>query len=188
MWEQKIKKSLDKTPNSIPVFNAPRVAAALLLIKPMKEETGFEVLLTKRTLNVHHHKGQISLPGGFPEPSDTDWQGTALRETEEEIGVRKDQIDLLGVLKCVETKGGVKIVVCVGVLREAFKLKINPAEVDKVFFLPSSVLLEKGLNRVLAQDSGMAISSIGLEWQGELVWGATARILEIVYQILKEPS
>lgn len=189
MWEQKLRKKIKgNSGDSPPPFGAEKVAAAMLLILPGSQDHDCEILLTKRTLSVQTHRGQISLPGGFPEKADQSWEETALRETYEEIGLPKEQVEFLGYFRSVQTKRGVSIVVYLGILPERVDLKPNPDEVAKILYLPGEVLVQLGLSRMMVEDSGVSISSIGLEWQGEVIWGATARVLETLYKILKEPA
>lgn len=185
MWEKKLRDTLEKTSPHHPVGPHDRFAAVLMLVIPNPQGNEFEILLTKRTEKVEKHKGQISLPGGFREKSDETWLETALRETAEEIGVESDAIEILGQLQSVQTKGAIEIIPFVGIIKQVPELKLNPQEVEKVLFLPSSELLTQGLRPVVAKEGPFSISSVGIFWQGELIWGATARILEQVYTILK---
>lgn len=185
MWEKKLRDSLQKRPEPLTEGEDDQFAAALLLIIPALEQNQFEILLTKRTHKVERHKGEISLPGGFREEKDRNWLETALRETFEEIGVESSAIEILGCLSPVETKGATQIIPFVGLLKGRVEMKPNPEEVDKVLFLPLLTLLNQGVGPVVAREGSFEISSIGIFWQGELIWGATARILEQVYAILK---
>jgi len=185
MWEKKLRNTLEKTSPQLPSGPHDRFAAVLMLIIPKYPETDFEILLTKRTEMVEKHKSQISLPGGFREESDQSWLETALRETAEEIGVGAAAIEILGQLEPVQTKGAIEILPFVGILKQVPELKLNPQEVERVLFLPSSELLTQGLRPVMAKEGSFSISSIGIFWEGELIWGATARILEQLYYILK---
>jgi len=185
MWEKKLRASL-KSENSLLVQRQQgSLAAVLLLIAPQADERHFEILLTKRTQWVEKHKGQVSLPGGFREDSDQSWLETALRETFEEIGVKASSIEILGVLPAVKTKGAVEILPFVGLLQRVPLLQISPQEVDRVIFLPSQEFLKGVVGPVVAQEQGLNIPSRGFYWDGELIWGATARILEQLYEILK---
>ena len=185
MWEKKLRDTLDKTSSQFPSGPHDRFAAVLMLIVPKYPENDFEILLTKRTEMVEKHKSQISLPGGFRETSDQSWLETALRETDEEIGVSSAAIEILGQLEPVQTKGAIEILPFVGILKQVPELKLNPQEVERVLFLPSKELLTHGLRPVVAQEGSFSISSVGIFWEEELIWGATARILEQLYYILK---
>jgi len=167
-------------------------AAVLILFTASAGEGLGHLLLTKRTSKVESHKGQMSFPGGFRETHDKSWLETALRETHEEIGIARDQVEILGCLNPVLTKGAITIIPYVGILSSPGQYQINPDEVEKIVFLPVEKLLEEGLKPVQAREDRYTIQSIGITWEGELIWGATAKMLEEIYQtlgqILKESS
>lgn len=184
MWQNKLSQKLRA--NSENDFQLPQEtsAAVLVLFLPPTEKGYGHLLLTKRTSTVESHKGQMSFPGGFRESSDSSWLETALRETKEEIGVSKDQVNILGCLNPVLTKGAITIIPYVGVLNLPYQLQLNPDEVEKIVLLPIETLLEQGLKPVRAREEHYTVESIGLFWEGELIWGATAKMLEQVHHIL----
>lgn len=183
MWETKLSRELQARPN-LPKLNSQQVAATLLLLAPRSVGTSFDIVLTKRTQKVDTHKGQISLPGGFWESEDQSWEETALRESFEEIGVPQHLVKILGILKPVLTGNQVSIIPIVGLQTSPVSYKINSEEVERIIFLPAEELLRQGLKPVVALEGSFKIESVGLHWENELIWGATARILEQLYEIL----
>ncbi len=137
-----------------------------------------EILLTKRTMLVETHKGQISFPGGMREGHDLTLLDTALRESAEEIGTLASDIEVLGPLPPVLTRGDVVIYPWVGRLGFPYSFKINQHEVEKVLYLPLVRLIEEGLAPVEVEIGPMKVKSIGITVDKELVWGATAKILD----------
>lgn len=143
-----------------------------------------EILLTKRTLLVETHKGHVSFPGGFCAEKDENVLQTALRETWEEIGVKAEDIEVAGPLATVETRGEIKIFPWVGLLNFPYPFSPNPGEVENLLYLDVLDLIEKGLSSVEIPMGASTIISQGIYVQDELVWGATARILQELREIL----
>lgn len=185
MWEKKLRNTLGPLPSDWPKLSEKDVASVLVLLCPSADGKGFDILLTKRTSKVLTHKGQMSFPGGFPEKEDNHLLETALRETREEIGLASESIEVLGILEPVTTGLQVKIIPFLGLVSNPQKFILSAEEVEKVFFLPGSELLSKGLQPVVARELHYQVKSIGIAWEEELIWGATAKILEQLYAILK---
>jgi 8-oxo-dGTP pyrophosphatase MutT (NUDIX family) len=143
-----------------------------------------EILLTKRTHTVETHKGQVSFPGGYWETSDPHLLATALRECDEEVGVKAKDIEIVGALTPVFTRGEVRIYPWVGLMSFPYSFVLNPQEVERVMFLPVSLLLSEGLPKVNVAIEGFTVQSIGITVEKELVWGATAKMLEQLIQLL----
>ncbi len=144
-----------------------------------------EILLTKRTDWVETHKGQISFPGGFWESSDRHLLDTALRETEEEIGTKPSDVEILGALEPVLTRGNILIHPWVAKIVLPYPFVVNSAEVAQLLYLPMETLVTEGLKPVDVNVGEYTVASIGIHVEGELVWGATARLLEQVIRLLK---
>ena len=166
------------TENAIP-------AAVLILLFPFEKEIQF--FLTQRTKSVEHHKGQISLPGGMRETNES-LSETALRETEEEIGVDQNTVELLGSLTpfFVPVTGYI-IHPYIGCCKEKPSTKIYSGEVDKLFSIPISELLD---DRILVTEEwkirGYDASVPYYNFNLCKVWGATAAILSEFKWLLKE--
>jgi 8-oxo-dGTP pyrophosphatase MutT (NUDIX family) len=154
-----------------------RLAAVLVLLYP--REGGPCLLLTRRPDSLPDHPGQISLPGGAWEPEDSELWHTALRETQEEIGVRTGRVRLLGRLEEVPVAvSGFVIVPFVAWNPVAPRLRPNPTEVEEIIEVPLAALLDP---RSIAEE---VWPLRGGHWRVTFyrmgthhVWGATARIL-----------
>jgi 8-oxo-dGTP pyrophosphatase MutT (NUDIX family) len=163
------------------------IAAVLIPIFFNPESGRDEILLTKRTMDVHTHKGQIGFPGGYWEKTDADLLQTALREAHEEIGVPPANWEILGRLNSLRTyQGGVLVYPFLGTLTLPFSFALNSAEVAQLIYLPLERLLNEGLQPVSVAIEKINIQSIGISVDPEhLIWGASARMLEEVHQYLK---
>lgn len=161
------------------------VNAAVLVLLAAHEGSP-SVLITRRTLTVETHRGQMAFPGGIHEPSDADLLATALRETEEEIGIAPARIQVQGTLPPLHTLStGFWIHPAVGFLdqpAEQVPLLPNPQEIDLAFWIPLQKLLEPGVFRIenvpLADRSIRSpVFQIESAWGKHQIWGATAAIL-----------
>lgn len=165
-----------------------RRAAVLLLLVPQEEAVA--VLLTRRTETVEYHKGQISLPGGVADRSDAGPVDTALRETEEELGIPREAVTVLGMLDDVPTVvSGFVITPVVGVLRRPVDLRVNAAEIAQVLLVPLEVFTAPGAPRVerrLREDRWADV--LIYQYGQHQIWGATARIIKgFVDAVFGEP-
>lgn len=176
-WDLKLKERLAQSV-SPEIHLEPARSSVLIAIGWNEEKKHEEIVLLKRTMTVETHKGQIAFPGGFHEESDPDLLRTALREAEEEIGARPADVQVLGALSTVKTSFNVIIVPWVAKFPLPYPFVINPAEVERLLYLPVQTLLTQGLKRVLVPVGMVEVESIGLHCDGELIWGATAKMLE----------
>lgn len=145
------------------------------------------MILTRRSFNLRTHSGQIGLPGGKPEPGDGSMLATAIRETEEELGVGSEQVDVWGELEPVQTSStGFGLSVHTGRLKDLERLTPSPEEVDEVLTITMSVVLDPASSRDETRIvDGEAISRPCYSYSGEIVWGATARIVAQVIELLR---
>ena len=120
---------------------------AAVLVPIVLREPEPTVLLTRRTDHLHHHPGQVSFPGGRVEDQDASPIDTALRETEEEISLRRTHVELLGCLPQYQTGTGFDITPVVGLVTPPFDLQLDPFEVAEVFEVPLSAA--RGVNTTL---------------------------------------
>ena len=136
------------------------------------------VVLTQRTDEVEHHKGQISFPGGVKNEQDTTIIETALRETEEEIGLSKKTLTVLGMLNDFQTPSGFRITPVVAFLLSVPSFSINTAEVFQVFDVPLSFFLDARNERVEKHNRfGKMINVYFYRYGQYEIWGATAAML-----------
>lgn len=160
-------------------INNPQLTSAGVLLPLFKKNNKIHILLTQRTEDVEHHKGQISFPGGARDKTDATIIDTALRETEEEIGIQRSLIDVLGVLSDFETSSGFCITPVVGFLHSIPPLLISPKEINKVFDIPLSYFLETVNERVEQHTRGDQKVNVYFYHYGDYeIWGATAAIVQ----------
>ena len=156
--------------------NALRAAAVLVGLVDRGE--GEQVLLTRRTEGLRHHAGQISFPGGRIEDADADPVAAALREAQEEIGLLPRQASVLGYLDSFTTITGFHVYPVVAQVAADFQARPDPSEVDEVFEVPLSFLLEPGnARRVELEFRGARRSVLEFQFNDWRVWGATAAML-----------
>lgn len=161
--------------------------AAVMLPLVMRDE--LTLLLTQRTAHLSTHSGQIALPGGKIDPTDADPTAAALRETFEEIGIPPERIEVLGTLPVYVTGTSFIVTPVVGLVEPGFELVPNPDEVDDVFEVPLSFLMNPLHHRRHAFD----FEGVVREWysmpyqdgdQERFIWGATAGMLRNFYRLL----
>lgn len=157
-------------------------AAVLLLLYPKNGQ--YHLVLTRRTSEVEHHKGEVSLPGGARHDDDGSLMEVALRENEEEIGIPPQAVEVLGELDDFATFSRYVITPFVGVATQPLSFVPSPIEVDKVLEVPLSSLMADGaLRERVREREGVTITDYVFEHEGDLVWGATARILRHFVQL-----
>jgi 8-oxo-dGTP pyrophosphatase MutT (NUDIX family) len=151
-------------------------AAVMILLYPRNGE--YCVLLNKRSDEVEYHKGEISFPGGSRDPEDDDSLDTALRETEEEMGIVRDDVQVLGQLDDIATNSGFGVNVYVGTIPYPYPFKPSALEIAEVLEVPISVLQDPASIRADTFWSGdQTETSYSYAYNGHLIFGATARIL-----------
>jgi 8-oxo-dGTP pyrophosphatase MutT (NUDIX family) len=157
-----------------------KAAAVLVPIIEREEPT---VLLTKRTDHLHHHAGQVSFPGGRVEPEDVDLVATALRETEEEIGLAREFVDIAGYLDDYQTGTGFHITPVVGFVRPGFELDLDDFEVAEAFEVPLSFLFDPANHHRHARVwQGKERRYYAMPYGDHYIWGATAGMLINLYR------
>ncbi|ORU92442.1 MAG: coenzyme A pyrophosphatase [Cycloclasticus sp. symbiont of Bathymodiolus heckerae] len=150
--------------------------AAVLI--PLVEREQWQVLLTKRTDHLHHHAGQVSFPGGRADAIDVSPLHTALRETEEEVGIQSDFIDIAGVIEPFLTVTDFNVIPIVGFVDPSFALCIDEFEVAEVFEVPLSILADQSrYERKEIFWQGENRFYWELMYQDYQIWGATAAML-----------
>lgn len=155
-----------------------KLAAVLIAIGKNSTNNELRILMTKRASQVETHKNQISFPGGYQEATDKNLLSTALREAEEEVGIRKEQLEILGSLNPVNTHlSNILVFPFVALAEFPEKFKINPNEVEKIIFVPLDKFLYEGLKPVEVKVGPIKVKSIGIKMEDELIWGASARML-----------
>jgi len=173
----------DLNPGMTPPSTELRPAAVLVPLVDRPE--GMSVLLTQRTAHLTAHAGQIAFPGGRLEPEDRDAAAAALRETEEEIGLPRRHVTLIGRLDTYVTGTGFEITPVVGIVSAPFSLTVDPFEVADVFEVPLPFVLDRGNHRRTERmfDERRRIFFV-LLYQNRNIWGATAGMLVNLAEVL----
>jgi 8-oxo-dGTP pyrophosphatase MutT (NUDIX family) len=149
-----------------------------VLISLFEKNGELRVVLTQRTDEVAHHKGQISFPGGVKNEQDTTIIETALRETEEEIGLPRNAVNVLGILNDFQTPSGYRITPVVAFLLGVPSFSINTAEVSQIFDVPLSFFLDAHNERVEQHKRSGKMTNVYFYRYGQYeIWGATAAML-----------
>jgi len=154
--------------------------ASAVLIPLFYNQGQYYVLFTERSDEVVFHKGQVCFPGGTHEPSDSNLLQTALRESQEEIGLEAGDIEILGELDDIITlTSNYVISPFVAFVPYPHSLKTNGREVKGAFSVPLSFLID---------EFNFKQDSYAYEYEGHIIWGATARILRQFIDLLKSES
>ena len=153
-----------------------RLKCAAVLVPLVWESDRWSLLFTRRTDHVESHKGQVSFPGGGCDEGETTPEATALREAEEEVGIDPHSVRILGRLSNLITITSFRVTPVVGVIAWPTVLRIGLHEVERVFTIPLEWLADRR-NRWEFGLPGRNRSLIAYHpYDGELLWGATARI------------
>ena len=160
-----------------------KAAAVLLPIVARPDE--LTVLFTRRTAHLRAHSGQISFPGGRIEESDASEQAAALRETHEEIGIAASSIEVIGRLADYHTRTGFRVTPVVGLVSAPFALRVDAHEVDEVFEVPLSFLLDPANHQKHSREfQGRQRQYYAIPYHDHYIWGATAGMLVNFYRHL----
>ncbi len=177
--------------NEIEAPHLPRAAVLALLYERAGDD---HVVLTVRSHQVDHHKGQISFVGGVLDPEDSSLQTTALRESAEEIGIDASQVTILGRLDDLITVSNFLVTPFVGRISYPFRYAISNVEVAQLLEVPVPDLLAPGCfsaaPRPIPQE-GRLTPGVSYEWRGHVIWGATGgmlqQLLEVAYVLGTAP-
>lgn len=169
-------------------------AAAAVLVPLVQRASGLQVLLTRRTDHLRDHAGQISFPGGRSEPVDVDAVDTALREAEEEVGLPRSHVEILGTLAPYHTITSFVVTPVVALVTPPFELKLDAFEVAEAFEVPLDFLMAPSHHhRHQIELDGRVRQFLSMPWDGPLegqarrqyfIWGATAAMLRNLYAVL----
>ena len=151
---------------------------AAVLFPIVQRGSGQTVLLTQRTAHLRDHAGQISFPGGRVEADDPSPVHTALRETEEEIGLAREHVEILGFLPEYHTGTGFRVTPVVALLMPPFELAPDPFEVAEVFEVPLAFLLDPANHkRHSLHYRGALRHFFAMPYGDYFIWGATAGMI-----------
>lgn len=196
-WEaelQRIRNCLAQEPEAVPAIHEdglgdePLTPAAVLFPIVLRPEQP-TVLLTQRTSHLRDHGGQVSFPGGRVEEADTSPVHTALRETEEEVGMAPERVEVVGFLPEYRTSTGFRITPVVGFVQPPFVVRPDPFEVAEVFEVPLAFLLDAANHQRHSREwRGRERHFFAMPYGDYFIWGATAGMIVSLVRRLGLPT
>jgi 8-oxo-dGTP pyrophosphatase MutT (NUDIX family) len=175
-------------PSAEPRFNQRPITKAAVLMPIVLQADGLHLLLTQRTAHLNDHAGQVSFPGGRWEEGDASIIETALRETEEEVGLSRRHVDILGVLPEYLTGTGYLVTPVVALVQPPFELQADTFEVAEIFQVPLAFLMD-GSNhqrRQFEMPGGLGTRTFyAMPYRDFFIWGATAGMLRNLFHFLR---
>jgi len=174
-----------QTDPSLPVRADVRPAAVLVPL--VDHADGLSVLLTLRNAALQRHAGQVAFPGGRLDAGDATVTAAALRETEEEVGLPRSAIEIVGRLDDYITGTGFIVAPIVGLVRPPFVAKPDPREVEAVFEVPLAFFLDPANHRRESRlFNGVERRFYAMPYGDKYIWGATAAMLINLYDMLRD--
>lgn len=159
---------------------------AAVLIPLVIQADGLQVLLTQRTEHLHDHAGQISFPGGRMDEQDQSIIDTAMRESEEEIGLPRSHVEVIGSLPEYLTVSGYRVTPVVALVKPVERYQLDPFEVADVFEVPLHFLMDPANHEVRVwQSTEGSRRFYAMPYAERFIWGATAGMLRNLYHLLK---
>ena len=161
------------------------LTAAAVLVPVVVRKNGLSLLFTRRTDHLTDHAGQISFPGGRMEPGDKDARDTALRETEEEVGLPRTHVRLVGRLDTYITRTGFEVTPHVGLIQPPFPMSPGSYEVAEIFEAPLPFFLDPANREIHSRDyQGKERFFFAFPFGNYYIWGATAGMLVNLVEVL----
>jgi 8-oxo-dGTP pyrophosphatase MutT (NUDIX family) len=165
----------------------PVLTSAAVLIPVIDRATGLSVLFTERASTLRHHGGQISFPGGRLDPGESSPVDAALREAEEEVGLARSTVEVLGRLPDHLIFTGYRVTPVVGLVQPAEQYVPESSEVASVFEVPFEYLLDLGNYRNRSRTlGGREVEVYEIPYLGHTIWGATAGMVRNLYEVLTD--
>ena len=159
-------------------------AAVLLAIYPKDGE--YSILFNRRSQMVEHHKGEISFPGGAQDPEDQSYLDTALREAHEEMGIRPEDVTILGELDDVATRSRYGIRVFVATIPHDYPFRPNPEEIAEVLEVPIQALRNPAnLRYEVRWEDGSLSRAVSYAYREHLIHGATAKMTHQFLELVR---
>ena len=169
-WPKLVQRALK------PLLSNLREAAVLVPI--LQRAEGLSVLLTRRADTLRNHRGQVSFPGGRRDPEDLTLAACALRESQEEVGLPPENVEIIGYLDDYPTTTRYRVTPVVGLVRPPENFVFDAVEVAEIFEVPLAVLLDRASyeSKLLSKD-GLNVPFFEINHGGHRIWGATAGML-----------
>ena len=182
-----IRSALSKTSSQNSVNSDGLIEAAVAILVYPKPDS-LTIILNKRTDRVEHHKGEISFPGGGRDPEDDSILDTALRETREEMGIAPEDIEIIAQLDQVSTRSGFSITPFVGIIPPDYDFEVSNIEIAEVLEVPIESLLdtENQVEDDRVWGDEIPSKQYSYLYGSHIIWGATARIITQLLDILKK--
>ena len=164
-----------------------KLIPSAVLVPLFYDKGSLHILFTKRSSEVNFHKGQVCFPGGSPEPHDLNLLQTALREAEEEIGLKAKDVEILGELDDNLTlTSGYIISPFVALVSHPYPFKLDRKEVEEIFSVPLLALMgEANFRQDYYPNEDKSGPGYAYEYEGHIIWGATARILKQFIELVR---
>lgn len=162
------------------------VRAAVLCPLFIREEEA-HLLFIKRSQQLKHHRGEVSFPGGVKENSDCSLLETCLRETEEEVGIQSGDVTIIGRLDEVNTTTGFLVSPFLGLIPHPYSFQLNKQEVEHLITVPVAQFIETSNQYDFYYFNGQQlVSLVAYHINNQVIWGATARIVEQLITMFQE--
>jgi len=179
-WEPELPEDL--------LFRLGKLRRAAVLVPLVRRPGGLTVLLTQRTAHLSAHAGQVSFPGGSAEENDSSPIETALRESEEEIGLQRRHVEIIGVLPDHATASKFLVTPVIALVTPPFELQGDPGEVAEIFEVPLAFLMDGMHHQRMSfelPDGGGRRSFYAMPYGRFFIWGATAGMLRNLFHLLR---
>jgi 8-oxo-dGTP pyrophosphatase MutT (NUDIX family) len=170
------------------VIEHPPFSHAAVLVPLFKKGEDCHLLFTKRSDQVKYHKGEISFPGGVVDEEDLELINTALREAHEEIGLKKSDVQIIGILDDIVTITQFIVTPIVGLFPYPYPFKVSEVEIAELIEVPlASLLDENSLSEREIFRGGQNEIVYAYQYGKHVIWGATARILKQFLDLIPSP-
>lgn len=155
-----------------------QASAEASVLVPVTNDPEPRIILTRRALTMNSHAGEVAFPGGKKDAQDADLLVTALRESEEEIGLPRDAVRLLGRLGTLQSRAGIRVTPWVGLVPPDVPLIANPQELDAIFQVPIAFFRDNPMqaDHVIRWQGGEYVMPTW-RYDGHMIWGLTAYII-----------
>jgi len=170
------------------VIENPSLARAAVLVPLFKKGEDCHIVFTKRTDTVRYHKGEISFPGGVFDKKDLELKRTALREAFEEIGLKENDVQIIGMLDDIVTITQFIVTPFVGLFSYPYPFELSSIEIAELIEVPVSSLLDEDCysEREIIRGTRKEIV-YAYQYESHIIWGATARILKQFLDMIQHP-
>lgn len=170
-----IRTSLENHRPKMVIGNRPDASVLVPLVPGDSQELC--LLLTTRAKHMNSHAGEVAFPGGKWDLEDSSLLHTSLRESNEELGIEPEVVNVLGQLDQITAKSGIRVSAFVGIILEPFSLKINPDEIEQTFLVPLQFFIDTDpeFREVKFQDKCWSIPHY--HFNEHHIWGMTAMII-----------